>query len=79
MRYGYVMEETTTTYTDTMHSVDIIGGFKGDLQHSYGTTVKVRRRATPFGFGLNWDGFSDYQWGVIAALGISNIPRGSRR
>lgn len=79
MRYGYVMETTTVTYTDTMHAVDIIGGYKGDLQHSYGTTVKVRRRATPFGFGLTWDGFSDYQMAIIAALGISRIPRGSRR
>jgi hypothetical protein len=74
MRYGYVMETTTVTITDTI-SVPRETGFGCDfLSHSYGSTVKVRRRATPYGFGLNEKDFSPYQWGIIGALGISNAP-----
>lgn len=33
--------------------------------------VKLRRRASPFGFGLNPGSFSPYQLSILAALGIS--------
>nr|UJQ85872.1 MAG: hypothetical protein 1 [Leviviridae sp.] len=35
------------------------------------TESKTRRPGTPYGFGLNWDGFSPKQIAIIAALGIS--------
>lgn len=74
MRYGYVMETTTTRITDTLRpTLGKYGPYT--LQHSYGTTVKVRRRATPYGFGLDPGTFSAYQWGIIAALGISKAPK----
>lgn len=76
MRYGYVMEETTVTITDTMWDVQYYGHPKRNLSHSYGSTVKVRRRATPFGFGLNLGSLSDRQWAIIGALGISRVPKG---
>lgn len=75
MRYGYMMETKTITVTDTMH-VPIVGHGSVRLCHSYGHTIKTRRRATPYGFGLNFDGFTPYQWGIIGALGISKIPKG---
>jgi hypothetical protein len=74
MRYGYVMETTTTRITDTLRpTLGKYGPYT--LKHSYGTTVKVRRRATPYGFGLDPGTFSTYQWGIIAALGISKAPK----
>lgn len=75
MRYGYVMETTTVKYTDTMYGVQLNGHPTTNLSHSYGTTVKVRRRATPYGFGLDFDGFSTYQLGIMAALGLTNVPQ----
>lgn len=35
------------------------------------TTLKLRSVASPYGFGVQFDSLSNYQMGVIAALGIS--------
>jgi hypothetical protein len=37
------------------------------------TRTRQRRQATPFGFGLTWDGFSPFQLSILAALGISRV------
>jgi hypothetical protein len=79
MRYGYVMETTTVTIRDTLKGVHFWGYGPRDLYHTYGTRSKVRRSATPYGFGLDLDGFTPYQWGIIGALGISNVPKGRSR
>lgn len=75
MRYGYVMEhtmaETTTTLTGARHS----GGRTVSCSMSFIQETKTRRRATPYGFGLNTASFSAKQWSIIAALGISLKPR----
>lgn len=41
------------------------------FMQSFETVSKYRTAATPFGFGLNWSGFSQKQLGILAALGIS--------
>lgn len=79
LRYGYIMETKVTKITEVMPNVRLSNGRTITLSHSYGRTRKTRRRATPYGFGLNWDGFSPYQMGIIGALGISKIPKGSFR
>jgi hypothetical protein len=46
-----------------------------DIRPGYFTLVsetKVRRKATPFGFGLTWNGFNAVQLAIAAALGISH-------
>lgn len=74
MRYGYVMETTTVTYTDRIR-IPLGSSPAVTLTHSYGTTIKVRRRATPYGFGLNPATFDGYQLGIIGALGLANLPK----
>jgi hypothetical protein len=66
MTYGYIMSQKL----QTIHRVMNLDGL-GVLQRD--TQVKACRRlkATPYGFGLSWDGFSKTQLAVIAALGIS--------
>jgi hypothetical protein len=39
------------------------------------TVQKERVRGTPFGFGLDPDGFTGRQWAILAALGLSKGPR----
>jgi len=69
--YGYIMEhklhEKTYTYVGKT-------GFPGNVQPSGVKMVvetKIRRQATPYGFGLSWDGFSARQIAILTALGLS--------
>lgn len=67
MNYGYLMQTTELTRTVEWAS-------------RYGTTVesfrnvrKARIKASPFGFGLTWNGFSDFQLSILASLGIQRL------
>lgn len=77
MRYGYVMEFNSRTRR-------VIGAYDKipvgtNLPHSvveeFSGIRKLRRRATPYGFGLDIAGFSTRQWAILAALGITKAPR----
>lgn len=69
LRYGYVMETTTVTDTYTLESPNFKGGSR--FITSLETITKKRVKASPYGFGLTWDGFNTYQLSILAALGIS--------
>jgi hypothetical protein len=71
LRYGYIMSEQYIRYDRTMRDAVIYGIPTGRLSDSYGVRSKVRRRATPYGFGLDPDGFSGRQLSILAALGIA--------
>jgi len=75
LQYGYVMETKTTTYEYSLSDLGFVGSPPLNLTQSLIFTTKARRRATPYGFGLNAAGFSNKQWSIIAALGISRTPR----
>jgi len=72
--YAYVMrtEEKSLSWT-----VDgWVANQAGDrcnlaLRGENSTVAKARAVATPYGFGLNWDGLSSSQLGILTALGIS--------
>jgi hypothetical protein len=72
LRYGYMMETVTSIDTYTWVGPT---GFQSDSVRpstvSLISQTKQRRRATPFGFGLDWGMFSPRQWAIAAALGIS--------
>jgi len=70
MRYGYIMEETSATNTYAL-DVHLKSGATYNLEQSFTTVSKIRKRATPYGFGLSYDGFSVRQWAIIAALGLT--------
>jgi hypothetical protein len=73
MKYGYIMEETSTTWTYSMPSTGI-NGVKGSPPDCVFTKVTKRRReANPFGFGLTWEGLSPTQLAITAALGITHL------
>ena len=73
MRYGYIMEETTIVDTYSMPNAALVGD-EGTVPNSTVTyTVKRRREANPFGFGLSWDGLSPTQLAITAALGITRL------
>lgn len=69
LRYGYVMHERTRV-TRMSGIVNQNGApiYREDLE-----SVKIRRPATPYGFGLSWDGFTPKQLAIISALGMSRM------
>jgi len=74
MKYGYVMEHQVRTveyqhyggvYRQGSNLIPLV------LTQVFKQETKRRRAATPFGFGLELDGFSARQWAILAALGIT--------
>lgn len=72
LRYGYIMEHSLVRDTYTFVGPTT---FQSESQRPqaliFSSERKLRRKATPFGFGLNWDGLSPRQLAIAAALGLS--------
>lgn len=76
LRYGYVMETITKTDTYSLLGLALKNNTSNlDATQMFIRTTKQRVRATPYGFGLDPGTFSNRQWSIIAALGISKAPR----
>jgi hypothetical protein len=74
MRYGYMMEETITTYAFTMDVAGLVGQERLSMPASVITDItKIRVPANPFGFGISWEGLSPTQLAITAALGITRL------
>lgn len=71
LRYGYVMEHTVCTDT---YSFAGETGFQSKITLpvvSFVAETKIRRKATPFGFGLSYGSLSNRQMAILSALGIA--------
>lgn len=76
MRYGYVMEERTTTITQSFDSVGDSKSLSVANQvpaSSFELRSKVRRPANPFGFGVTFEGLSPLQTAISVALGLTKL------
>jgi len=71
MRYGYIMETISVKHTYTYEPPAGYTGGKVVPPLVLVTTVKTRRKANPFGFGLTWDGLSPLQKAIAVAVGLS--------
>jgi len=82
LRYGYVMEKTTTT--DVYTAGTLVANPEQSTMYTtrpwpavspvtIRRTTKKRIQANPFGFGLSWDGLSTTQKAILAALGITRV------
>lgn len=80
LRYGYLMCHTVTTITyRNQTGVTLLNGVKtGPLSVTFFRETKERRKATPYGFGLDIEGFTPKQWSILGALGLTNGPRSLR-
>jgi hypothetical protein len=77
MQYGYVMQTTVTEYSYEMVPNFIFN--RSDIRPiplatTFRTTVKRRRPASPFGFGVHGTDLSPKQIAILGALGISRVP-----
>jgi hypothetical protein len=71
LQYGYVMEHKTITREYHVFGYSLVNSGPVDVVQRFTSEVKSRRKATPFGFGLKLEGFSNRQWAILAALGLS--------
>jgi hypothetical protein len=88
LRYGYVMTHIRASRVRTVNGLvpqtaDNLWPFQAFCSHStlQSTALiewKTRRRATPYGFGLDVGSFSDAQWAILGALGLSKGPKALR-
>lgn len=72
LKYGYIMEHSKTV--DTYVFSGNTDFQSENIRPSLVTLVnetKKRRKATPFGFGLTWDGFTAQQAAIAAAIGVT--------
>jgi len=76
MRYGYIMQKKTAEVSYTLPwSGRFIKSPKTDLRMGIRASSRIRRRATPFGFGFDMTALSGRQSAILGALGISRGPR----
>jgi hypothetical protein len=76
MRYGYIMQKKTATVTYALSPQGRLSGSPySDLRLTVTASSKVRRRATPFGFGFDMTALTGRQSAILGALGISRGPR----
>jgi len=72
MRYGYIMEHKISKNTYFHRGpTNRWWGEIGPQPLTFVTETKVRKRASPFGFGITSDGLSARQTAIAAALGLS--------
>jgi hypothetical protein len=71
MPYGYMMELSVRKTMYRMRNLTPKGYVIPDLTEILTHTVKYRRKATPYGFGLDEQDFTARQWAIIGALGLS--------
>ena len=79
LQYGYLMAKQTVTYRH------IARNWRPGLGSSYGAprtdelvtraVRKERFRSTPYGFGLDTSTFTDFQWSILGALGLTKAPK----
>jgi hypothetical protein len=74
LRWGYVMQTIDIRDTHTL-TVAPKGYGSVRLTQTFGTVIKRRVRATPYGFGLDpgWQDLSSRQLAILSALGISRV------
>lgn len=73
LRYGYLMRETRVTRNVILSRSDILRDTPSinQVSRSFVVVKKERYKATPFGFGLNPNSFTEDQWAILAALGLT--------
>jgi hypothetical protein len=79
MRYGYLTKKVSVTYSYTCPDVRSNGHKLGSVTTGLINTSLERRRATPYGFGIDLNGLSVAQWAILGALGLTKSPRTLRQ
>lgn len=74
LRYGYLMVTTITTHSAVITGPVTRSGRTGPWVTTWKQTRKERFRAQPYGFGSNPASYTNRQWAILGALGLSHTP-----
>jgi hypothetical protein len=75
IRYAYLQCASIVDHTYSVSGVQFSNWDPGTIETIYRTKRKKRVKSSPYGFGLNPDAFTDQQWAILGALGMSKSPR----
>jgi len=76
MPYAYLMQRKTTSIKYELSDIRFrsVSGPTSFFQE-FVTVTKSRRKATPYGFGLDTSSFSAKQWSILGAIGLTRGDR----
>ncbi len=74
VNYGYLMEHSIVKDTRVVAGGQLKRYPARDFTATFITERKRRVKATPFGFGLQWESFSPRQIAIATALGLTKLP-----
>jgi len=75
LRWGYLMRTTHFNHYTSTSKFTSHGGFDQSIHSTWRITKKERVRSSPFGFAQNPDSFTNSQWAILGALGMTKSPR----
>jgi hypothetical protein len=73
LQYGYIMQETHVRSEVYLPGATPYG-VSGPLGETITVSRKVRRKASPYGFGLTAEALTPKQWAILGALGLTQAP-----
>lgn len=73
--YGYIQCHTTSVTTVTCEGPGFFASMPRKYVTTYGFESKARVKASPFGFGLDPAAFTERQWAIVGALGMTKAPK----
>lgn len=73
LHYGYIMRTTTIEAEVRLPGVYLHGN-SVECSERVKLVRKVRRRASPYGFGLTPEALTPKQWAILGALGATRAP-----
>jgi hypothetical protein len=71
LSYGYVMYHSIASVVVTHPKLQFKSRGGSGPSFTFNTEVKARWGATPYGFGASLGSFTDRQWAILVALGLS--------
>ncbi len=75
MKYGYVMEYNSKTFVRKNLAMDCKIGAPAETHDVFRGERKIRAKASPFGFGIADTSFTERQWSILGALGLTRGPK----
>lgn len=76
LKYGYIMCEDRLRHSVVAEKTTVTkSGPAGPFAIDYVTKRKLRVKANPYGFSIVPGGFSDRQWNILGALGLTRAPK----